>query len=106
MAAALLVVQLVGPTVAWSGDWPQWRGPNRDGNFPEKGLLKEWPADGPKLAWKAEKLGKGMASVSVADGVIYTTAGRSGGQYLVALDAKTGKLLWKAALGGRSMPAR
>ena len=34
------------------GDWPQWRGPNRDGISSDTGLLKEWPEDGPKLAWK------------------------------------------------------
>jgi outer membrane protein assembly factor BamB len=34
-------------------DWPQWRGPNRDGVSAERGLLKAWPAGGPPLAWKA-----------------------------------------------------
>src|SRR5688572_15509509 len=53
----------VSTILAAPGDVPQWRGPNRDGNFPETGLLKSWPSGGPKLAWKAEKLGKGMAGV-------------------------------------------
>src|SRR4029434_8461678 len=75
-------------------DVPQWRGPNRDGIFPATGLLQQWPADGPKLAWKAEKLGKGMAGVSIAGGKIFTTAGRKGGQYLVALDLTTHAELW------------
>src|SRR5437588_13018420 len=43
---ALLVVH------ARAADWPQWRGPNRDGISHESGLVKEWPADGPKAVWK------------------------------------------------------
>ena len=40
-------------------DWPQWRGPNRDGISAEKGLLKEWPKGGPPLAWQAKGAGEG-----------------------------------------------
>ena len=79
-------------------DIPQWRGPNRDGIFPATGLLQQWPADGPKLAWKTEKLGKGMAGVSIAGGKIFTTAGRKGGQFLVALDLATRAELWAAKI--------
>ena len=43
---------------AMGADWPQWRGPNRDGISKETGLLKEWPKAGPKLLWKAEGLGR------------------------------------------------
>lgn len=32
---------------AMSADWPQWRGPHRDGRSQETGLLKEWPKEGP-----------------------------------------------------------
>ena len=39
--------------------WPQWRGPNRDGVSKETGLLKQWPADGPPLVWKATGAGRG-----------------------------------------------
>ena len=48
-------------------DWPQFRGPNRDGISTEKGLLKEWPTSGLKLLWTAKGLGAGYSSVSVAD---------------------------------------
>ena len=83
-------------------DVPQWRGPNRDGIFPGTGLLQEWSADGPKLAWKAEKLGKGMAGVSIAGGKIFTTAARKGGQYLVALDLATRRELWAAQISAKA----
>lgn len=97
----LLYALLTVAAVAAPNDPFQWRGPKRDGIFAETGLLKEWPADGPKLAWKAEKLGKGMASVAVADGVIYTTAGRKGGQHIVALDANTRAERWTAKLADK-----
>ncbi len=79
-------------------DIQQWRGPNRDGIFPATGLLKQWPQEGPALAWKATGLGRGMASVSVAGGKIYTMGGRKGGQFIVALDAATQKEVWAAKL--------
>lgn len=88
-------------TLVAANDTPQWRGPNRDGIFPATGLLREWPEGGPKLAWKSEKLGKGMASVSIAGGKIFTTAGRKGGQYLVALDAGTQAEVWAAKISDK-----
>jgi outer membrane protein assembly factor BamB len=84
--------------IAAPTDTPQWRGPNRDGLFPDKGLLKEWPTGGPKLAWTAEKLGKGMAGVSIANGTIFTTGGRNRGQYIIALDATTRAEKWSAKI--------
>src|SRR4030095_8138739 len=75
-------------------DSPQWRGPNRDGVFPETKLLKEWPKDGPKLAWKIEGLGRGLSSVSIVNGKLLTMGARKGGQWLIALDQATQKELW------------
>src|SRR5687767_2178712 len=45
-----------------SGDWPQWRGPNRDGVSAETGLLRQWPEGGPKVLWTAAT-GEGFSSV-------------------------------------------
>jgi outer membrane protein assembly factor BamB len=83
------------------GDWPQWRGPNRDGLSRETGLLREWPAEGPPLAWKAGGAGTGYSSFSVADGRVFTMGARGGTEYVFAYDAATGKRLWERALGGR-----
>jgi outer membrane protein assembly factor BamB len=80
-------------------DWPQWRGPDRTGISKETGLLKEWPEGGPKLAWKAEKLGTGYSSPAVVNGVVYTQTTRGGKEYAVALDEKTGKEKWATELG-------
>ncbi len=71
-------------------DWPQWRGPNRDGKSADTGLLKEWPADGPKLAWKATGLGKGYASMSVAAGRLFTMGDKDGAGYVMALNPADG----------------
>ncbi len=51
----------------------QWRGPNRDGIFQEKDLLKSWPENGPNQILEVEKIGKGWSSPIYANGMIYTT---------------------------------
>ena len=90
---------------ARAADWPQWRGPHRDGHSAETGLLKQWPKDGPPLVWKATKLGDGYASVSVAGGRVFTMGDRKAAnrpkkeQYVIALDGRTGKELWAARVG-------
>src|SRR5437879_1160760 len=53
-----------------AGDWPQWRGPNRDGVSRETGLLASWPEKGPKQLWKADA-GAGYSSLAVAGGRAY-----------------------------------
>ena len=81
-----------------SAEWPGWRGPNRDGKSPDTGLLKEWPADGPKLLWKATGIGKGFSSVAVSGQTIYTT-GDLGDQLVVFATDLDGKAVWKAPFG-------
>lgn len=103
---------LVGASivVATGKDWPQWRGPNRDGISTETGLLKEWPSEGPPLAWRAKGLGRGMSSVSIAKGRIFTqgAATKNGqrGVFVTALNATDGKELWSTAIttGGSPEP--
>ena len=82
-------------------DWPQWRGPNRDGRSAETGLLKQWPAGGPPLAWRATGAGEGYSSFAVANGRLYTLGARQGTEYLIAYDAASGKRLWEVANGRR-----
>jgi len=80
-------------------EWPQWRGADRDGVSKEKGLLKEWPASGPKLTWKATALGVGLSGISVAKGTIFTLGDVDGACQLMALAEGTGKKLWSTKLG-------
>lgn len=79
----------------------QWRGPNRDGIYPEKQLLKEWPADGPKMLWAYEGLGTGQGSVVVSAGKVFVTGipdTLNSEGYLFAFNT-SGKLLWKKNYG-------
>jgi outer membrane protein assembly factor BamB len=94
----LLLIGLTGAAVA--EDWPQWRGPNRDGGSTETGLLKQWPEGGPKLVWKADGLGAGYSSVAVADGRIITLGDLDDGSYAIAIQESNAKPLWKTRIGG------
>ena len=51
----------------------QWRGPKRDGIYPEESFLKKWPDGGPKLFWFAEGLGEGYSSPAVTSDRVYLT---------------------------------
>jgi outer membrane protein assembly factor BamB len=81
------------------GNWPQWRGPDRSNVSAETGLLREWPAGGPPLAWKADGLGDGVPSVAVAGGKVYVLGNRQGTETLTALNEADGKKLWTADVG-------
>lgn len=85
-------------SVCVAGDWNQFRGPDRDGKSPEKGLLQSWPEGGPPLLWAYEELGQGYATVSIVDGVIYTTGLIDETGYLFAINGN-GELKWKQAYG-------
>jgi outer membrane protein assembly factor BamB len=82
-------------------DWPQWRGPRRDGVSTERGLLKQWPGNGPPLAWQTKGAGEGYSSFSVANGRLFTLGARGSTEYVIAFDVATGKRLWEVAHGRR-----
>ena len=76
MIAGVVSLLLSTAALAAAGEtpwWPQFHGPRRDNISIETGLLKNWPEDGPPLAWKYAECGRGYASVSVAEGLIFTT---------------------------------
>jgi outer membrane protein assembly factor BamB len=81
-----------------SGDWPQWRGPDRTGVARETGLLKSWPPDGPRLVWKARGLGGGHSTPSIAGGRIFGMSYRGEEEVVWALDAASGKELWSTRI--------
>src|SRR5579862_3983510 len=82
---------------AAAADWPQWRGPNRDGVSSETGLLASWPAGGPRVLWKTTGLGEGYSSLAIVNGRIYTQGQRDRQEFVFAFDAATGKKLWETA---------
>lgn len=74
-------------------DWPQWRGPKRNGISEEKGFLVQWPKEGPRRLWIA-KVGVGYSSVAVAGGRLFTMGNVSDVDHVMCLDTAGGKLVW------------
>ncbi len=100
VCCVLVPVALAAEETSVSGrDWPQWRGPQRNGRSAETGLLKQWPKEGPPLLWKIEGLGKGYSSVSIAGGRIFTMGDRRQGQWVIALDLTSHQELWSVKVG-------
>lgn len=92
-AVVLMVVGiLVGTSIA--SDWPQWRGPNRDGVSSEQGWRTDWPAAGPPVAWRAS-VGAGYSAVSVAAGHVYTMGNDGTKDTVWCLNEKTGAPVWR-----------
>ena len=106
--ALLLTLAFASSALASAPDWPQWRGPKSDGISPEKGLLKEWPSDGPPLAWRTKGVGNGMSSISIAGGRIYTLGKRNrdgvNGVFVTALKLADGSELWATAITTGNAP--
>ena len=89
--------------VGWADDWPQWRGPNRDGVCRETGLLQQWPEGGPTLLWELTGMGAGYSTVAILDGKLYSMGDRQSGsekaQYVYAYDLATRNQLWATRIG-------
>jgi outer membrane protein assembly factor BamB len=101
LVAALITAAVTTAAASALEDWPQWRGPRRDGVSTETGLLKQWPPSGPPLAWQFGGAGDGYSSFAVSGGRLFTLGGRENTEYVLALDAATGKPLWSVANGHR-----
>jgi outer membrane protein assembly factor BamB len=83
-----------GPT-----DWPQWRGPERNGLSKETGLLKEWPSDGPKEVWKIGGLGDGYSTPTVSGGRLYLLGTKGKDEHMFCLNEKDGSQVWNVKIG-------
>ncbi|MEI6340950.1 MAG: PQQ-binding-like beta-propeller repeat protein [Verrucomicrobiota bacterium] len=84
-----------------AADWPQWRGPGREDRSDETGLLKSWPAEGPKQLWVNSDAGLGYAGVAVVGSRLYTMGLRDQTEHVIALDVETGKQAWAVPVGPR-----
>jgi outer membrane protein assembly factor BamB len=92
---ALLVIASV--TCVLAADWPGYLGPRRDGTSAEKGLLRTWPKEGPKVLWTTA-VGAGYGGPAVAGGKVYLLDRDDAvGDKLRSLDLATGKELWNFA---------
>lgn len=86
-------------------DWPQWRGPARDGISQESGLLKQWPAEGPKLVWQVNDLGDGYSTPAVVGTRIYLMSNRGmENEFVQALSTQDGKMIWTTRVGNVGNP--
>jgi outer membrane protein assembly factor BamB len=89
---------LIAPVSA--ADWPQWRGPQRNGISQETGLLKEWPKDGPKLIWQVRDIGDGYSTPAVVGDRLYALGNKGVDEEFVhALAVSDGKEIWKTPIG-------
>lgn len=84
-------------------DWPQYRGPARNGVSAEAGWLAHWPASGqPRIAWRAQ-VGKGHTAVSVVAGRAVVAGWNGESDMVSCLDAATGKVIWQESYPCKSI---
>ena len=93
MKLSLFVVAALLAANSPAADWAQWRGPNRTGISSEK-VSAAWPADGPKLLWRAA-VGTGFSSISVSQGRVYTMGNTNNEDTIWCFEAGTGKRIWQ-----------
>jgi hypothetical protein len=96
--AAVAVLLALFSVHGMAGDWPQYRGPNRDAKSTDEKLLKEWPEGGPKLLFTKTGLGAGYTQAIVADGMVFVT-GMVGDEGFVSAFDIDGKPKWKKSYG-------
>jgi outer membrane protein assembly factor BamB len=88
-----------------TNDWPQWRGPERNGISQESGLLKQWPAEGPKLLWQMNDIGDGYSTPAVVGARIYMMSNRGmENEFVQALSTQDGKPIWTTRVGNVGNP--
>ncbi len=81
-----------------AADWPQFRGPARNGISAETAIATNWPATGPRELWRVP-IGSGFSGVAVVGERVYTLDAQADGEYAVCLAAATGKELWRTRIG-------
>ena len=86
-------------------DWPQWRGPERNGISSETGLLQAWPKEGPKLLWQVRDIGDGYSTPAVAGSRIYVLSNRGmDNEFVEALSVEDGSIVWTTRIGNVGNP--
>ena len=94
-----------GENAPATGDWPQWRGPGRDGISLDTGFLKSWPTGGPPLLWTAKISGTGSGQPSIANGRVFCIGAQSSSEWVQALDQSTGEVLWNTQIKETNSPS-
>ena len=99
LASALTVAALAliaASAVGWGQDWPQFRGPNRDGVVPGRESLPQFPSGGPQMVWD-RSVGSGFSAPAVAGERLLLFHRQGGNEVVEALRAPDGSSLWKFA---------
>ncbi|HEX3998561.1 MAG TPA: PQQ-binding-like beta-propeller repeat protein [Pirellulales bacterium] len=100
IAVSVALSAALAATVAVAADWPQWRGPQRDGISQETGLLQEWPKDGPKLLWQIKDAGSGFSTPSVVGDRLYFLGNKGlDDEFVAARAIKDGSPIWSVTIG-------
>lgn len=94
----ILFVITLSAHLSYAAILSDWRGPNRDGKYPETNLMKNWPDAGPKMIWSYEGLGKGHGTVAIASGRLFVAGMPDSMGVLYAFDLG-GKKLWQKTYG-------
>lgn len=85
---------LVQNSTASAPEWPQWGGRNRNFKTQSGSLKESWPGSGPTQLWSRD-LGEGHSAILVDNGKLYTMYSRGSREFIISLDAATGKTLWE-----------
>lgn len=93
----LFLLTLSSAAVAMD-DWPFWRGPNRNDQSAETGLLKTWPEGGPSQLWVNKNSGLGYAGFSIVGDQLFTLGMEDNREFAICLNANTGKEVWRTAM--------
>ena len=111
-ACAIAVLLMALPSAIWAEDWPNWRGPGRDGISQETDWDPGRLTDGPDFLWR-KQIGIGFSSMAVVDGRVYAM-GNTGKQsdkndqdqtdVVWCFNAKTGDQVWKHAYASPLLP--
>jgi outer membrane protein assembly factor BamB len=102
MSRLLFTVVVAGTltVAATAADWPQWRGPDRNGISKETGLLAMWPKDGPRLVWQIKDIGYGYTTPAVVGPRLYLVSSKGNdNEFVQAREVKDGAEVWTRKLG-------
>ena len=88
----------IGSAWGQSADWPQWRGPHRDGKSASESLMKQWPEQGPALRWTFRDCGIGYSAFSVVGNRLFTLGLKDGKCFAICVDTQSGSQVWQTAI--------
>lgn len=105
--AALAIVLIANGLSARADDWPQWRGPDRNGKSRETGLLRQWPADGPRLIYRVDGLGGGYSTPAVVGDRVYLLNNEGDAdEFVRCVNARDGSEIWSVRIGAVGNPGQ